>query len=125
MFKPNKLLKVVSIITIVFSVLGLIFTIFSLIMADSLNAMMQQMGLPTTTTLDYVISFLGTIVTLAAAIVALMGKSYKAAMILGIVVLVYTVITIIQTAFTMGFMASTLISLILPVLFVWGVYQSN
>ena len=125
MFKPSTLLKVVSILTIIGAALGLISTVAMMAMSGTVNDLLASMGQATLTTGDYIFSLVSVIFSLVAGIFGLMGKNKKATMGLGIVILIIEVISIVMTVSTTGFTVVSVLGLILPLLFIWGVYQSN
>lgn len=133
MFKPNKLLKVVSIILIVFAALGIISLILGYIGMQSLS---QVEGLDQNTVdlmkaayspLNLAIGFGGCFLTLVCGILGVSGKAYKVAMGLMCFYIVIEIVSVIMTGITVtGLGLVTLVlEFVLPVLYLWGMYQSK
>lgn len=135
MRKQSKLLKVFSIILIIWGCLSLIGSIFSVAMrgvveqqASAMEETYAAMGMaaPTVpTTLSYVLMFVGAFIILASGIVGVAYKSKQSVLIMGIILCIYCVGNIIYSIVTAGFSALYLIDLLWPILYLWGWYQSN
>lgn len=133
MKKPSTLLKVVSIIMIVFGALGLLSSIALFSMSSAMAPYYEAMGVAAPSTLSKVLALVGSIVMIAAGIIGVAYKSRQLVLIIGIslivvhvVSIVVHVVSIIDTTVTTGlFSPFTLISLVLPILYMWGWYQSN
>lgn len=128
MKKQSKLLKVFSIILIVFGALSLLSSIFSFAMKDAMEQAMETMaatGIAMPTTFDYLLALIGSLIMLAAGIIGVAYKSRQMVLIIGIALAVYYIFNIVYTFVTAGFSILSLISLIWPLLYLWGWYQSN
>lgn len=126
MKKPSTLLKVVSIIMIVFGALGLLSSIALFSMSSAMAPYYEAMGVAAPSTLSKVLALVGSIVMIAAGIIGVAYKSRQLVLIIGISLIVVHVVSIIDTTVTTGlFSPFTLISLVLPILYMWGWYQSN
>lgn len=133
MFKPNKLLKVVSIILIVFAALGIISLILGYIGMQSLTKvegldqatidLMQAAYSP----LNLAIGFGGSVLTLVCGILGVSGKAFKAAMGLMSLYIVIEIVSIIITGFAVTGLGLLTLALdfVLPILYLWGLYQSK
>ncbi len=132
MYKTGKLLKVVSIIQIVFMSLGIIASIFSIITAPMMIELMEESGMQGVEDIYNIpLLILGLAVNvfgLAAAIVGLLGKSKKVCYIMMGIYILYLIYSTIDSIAIGGLglaMISGALSLVLPVLYLWGVYQSD
>lgn len=125
MKKRSTLLKVLSIILIVFGALSCFGSIINIAMRSSIEQMYATMGLATPTTFTYVLMVVGSLILLISGIVGVMYKSKQSVLIMGIILAIYYVADIIMAIVTSGFSALSLISLIWPLLYLWGWYQSN
>ena len=132
--KPNALLKVVSILHIVFSSIAIVLTLLFSTFAGSLVSMLYDaaglaggasVGFLTGTTL-FVAAILGSVLHLIAGILGLKAK-FTGCKVLGIILLVLTIIGIVMTLSTTGGVAiiivTSVLQLILPVLYVWGAFK--
>ncbi|MCI8291942.1 MAG: hypothetical protein HFH53_00190 [Hespellia sp.] len=124
MFKPSGLLKVISILIMIGAVLGLIGTVILIFFSGTTNEVLAAAGVPALSTFDYVVSLVSVVCSLAAGIAGVSGKNKKVAMLLGIVILAIAVVDMITTTMTYGFLATSILGLIFPLLYIWGVYQS-
>lgn len=130
MFKPNKLLKVVSIIFIVFAVMGAISTVGSYFMlqnfvGDEVNGV--DMSAIKDMLNGWVIfqGLFSSLLMLVCGIFGINGKSFKVCLIGMIIYLVIVVIAFIQSVMLIGFQVYSIIDFILPILYLWGLYQSR
>lgn len=130
MFKPNKLLKVVSIIFIVLAVMGAIGTVGSYFflqtfVGDEVNGV--DMSAIKGMLNGWVIlqGLFSSLLMLVCGIFGVNGKSFKVCLIGMIVYLVIVVITFIQSVILVGFQVFSIIDFILPILYLWGLYQSK
>lgn len=130
MFKPNKLLKVVSIIFIVLAVMGAISTVGSYFflqsfVGDEVNGV--DMSAVKDMLNGWVIlqGLFSSLLMLVCGIFGLNGKSFKVCMIGMIIYLVIIVIAFIQSIMLVGFQVFSIIDFILPILYLWGLYQSK
>lgn len=133
---PGKLLKVVSILDIIFGALGLISSLLSLGLSaflDSasggeMNAALSASGItPNKLLLSTIFSLIITIVGLVTGIVGLMYRSRKTVLICGVAHLVLVLLSLfVITPLVVGsFSPLGLLQLIIPVLYLWGWYQSE
>lgn len=133
MFKPKSLLKVVSILLIIFGALGLLLTVLGIFGASfisnstdpTITQNMKDLISDAYTPLTIAIGLGGGIFCILSGILGLMGKSFKAAL---IAIVLYIVIEIVNIAYAIpisGFSVTNLITFILPILFLWGLYQSK
>lgn len=128
MFKPNTLLKVVSILMIILGVLGLIGT--ALLMAvipkmgdlPGVNAGMLDMAF---SPFSIGLSLVSTLCAIIAGILGVCGKSYKGAVIVMGIYTAALVISAVMGVATTGFTYTTVTGFILPILYWWGLYQSK
>ena len=132
--KPNALLKVVSILHIVFSSIAIVLTLLFSTFAGSLVSMLYDAaglaggasaGFLTGTTL-FVAAILGSVLHLIAGILGLKAK-FTGCKVLGIILLVCTIISVALSISTFNGAATIIVcailQLILPVLYVWGAYK--
>ena len=110
---------------IIFSIFALLFNIGCLALGENLVKILEAAGAEAPTVLDYIISLLTAAVEMAAGIMGIRYRDRKLTMNIGIVYLALTVISIIMSAVKTGFAFSSLTSLIIPVLYWWGAYQSE
>lgn len=130
MFKPNKLLKVVSIIFIVLAVMGAISTVGSYFflqsfVGDEVNGV--DMSAVKDMLNGWVIlqGLFSSLLMLVCGIFGLNGKSFKVCLIGMIIYVVIVVIAFIQSIMLVGFQVFSIIDFILPILYLWGLYQSK
>ena len=124
--RRSKLLKVMSIIIIVFGVLGILSSIVVLLMLDTLNMMMMDLGMPLYSASQMIVGLIGAIVAIFAGIVGLLYKSKSSVTIAGGLYLLFVLVETIFSVAVMGaFMMFALIGLIFPALYLWGVYLSE
>lgn len=130
MFKPNKLLKVVSIIFIVLAVMRAISTVGSYFflqsfVGDEVNGV--DMSAVKDMLNGWVIlqGLFSSLLMLVCGIFGLNGKSFKVCLIGMIIYLVIVVIAFIQSIMLVGFQVFSIIDFILPILYLWGLYQSK
>ena len=130
MFKPNRLLKVVSIIFIVLAVMGAISTVGSYFflqsfVGDEVNGV--DMSAVKDMLNGWVIlqGLFSSLLMLVCGIFGLNGKSFKVCLIGMIIYLVIVVIAFIQSIMLVGFQVFSIIDFILPILYLWGLYQSK
>jgi len=124
--RRSKLLKVMSIIVIVFGALGFLSSIVILLMLDTINEMMMNLGMPMYSAPQMLFGLIGAVVAIVAGILGLMYKSKSSVALAGGLYLVLTLVeTIWSTLFLGEFSMFLLIGLIFPVLYLWGVYLSE
>lgn len=131
---PGKLLKVVSILDIIFGALGVISSLISFFMIDLLTGKYGgEMSLPDNKInpqhlmLSIVFSLIITIVGIVTGIVGLMYRSRKTVLICGVAHLVLVLLNLfVITPLVVGsFSPLGLLQLIIPILYLWGWYQSE
>ena len=127
MFKPNKLLKVVSIIFIVLAVMGAISTVGSYFflqsfVGDEVNGVDMSAVKAMATPLTLLQGLFSSLLMLVCGIFGLNGKSFKVCL---IGMIIYLVIAFIQSIMLVGFQVFSIIDFILPILYLWGLYQSK
>lgn len=125
MKKPSKLLKVFSIILIVFGGISLFSAFVSIAMRGTMDQYYAAMGQPTPTAVTYVLLFVIAVILLISGIIGVSYKSKQAVLIMGIILAVYYVLDIIYTSVIASFSPLSLLSLVIPILYLWGWYQSN
>lgn len=118
MFKANKLLRVVSILLIVFGALGAVGSIGIYFAAGQMTNLPVSVG---STILAVVIA----IVEVAIGIIGIKAKQEKIVMIAAIVYLLIAVYNLISGIIAAGFSPLSLLGFILPILYFWGYYQSK
>jgi hypothetical protein len=124
--RRSKLLKVMSIIIIIFGVLGILSSILMLLILDTMNQMMMDLGMPMFSSSQMLIGLIGAIVTIAAGILGIIYKSKSSVAIAGGLYLLFVIVeNIFSTAVSGTFMMFTLIGLVFPALYLWGVYLSE
>lgn len=129
MFKPNKLLKVVSIILIVLAVTGAIGTVGSYFILQSMGEVVNGVDMSAAkemlTPLTLLQGLFSSLLMLVCGIFGVNGKSFKVCLIGMIVYLVIVLIAFIQSIMLVGFQVSSIVSFLLPILYLWGLYQSK
>ena len=134
MTKPNTLLKVVSIILIVLSVIAMVLTLIGSTFAGSLVSMLYDLtgveggvgaGLLTGTAL-FVVAILGSVLNLVAGILGVKAQ-FPGCKALGIIILIFAVISAAMRIYVADGVAMTIVltilRLVLPVLYVWGAFK--
>lgn len=128
MFRPKMLLKVVSILFIIAGVLGLIGTVTGYVMIPKMSEIpgVDMSVLEAAyTPLNLIISIVSSIGCAGAGIFGVSGKSMKWALIFAGVYTVLLIVSIIQTIVQGTFTAFSVVNIILPTLYWWGLYQSK
>lgn len=131
MKQRSKLLKVVSIIMIIFGAIGIIGSFMSAFMMQAMMQMpetqeiLSAAGLANISTLYYIVGILTSVMELAAGIVGVMYRSKKSVLIAGIIWIVLILINLFWGIAMVGFQFTVIFSLIIPALYFWGWYQSN
>ncbi len=128
MFKPTTLLKVVSIIMIIFGAIGLLGTGVSYAVLPSMGdipGVDMSIITDTLTPLNLAIAVLSGILEIAAGIFGVSGKSLKAATVIMGIYTIMIIGSLIQSMMLIGMSFTYVFNLILPVLFWWGLYQSK
>ncbi|MCI8559665.1 MAG: hypothetical protein HFH03_00850 [Dorea sp.] len=128
MFKPTKLLKIVSVLFIISGVFGIFGTAVSYIM---LPKMREIPGIDMTmieavlTPFSLIISMVSCLCSIAAGIFGFGGRSKKGAVICAGIYLVLLLVSVAQMAMNGTFTVFVAVDFILPVLYWWGLYQSE
>lgn len=127
MFKPNKLVKVLSIIIIVLSVLGLISLGAGYYMVNSMEVPGVDMSVlkEAYTPLSMGMSLISSISMIVAGVLGFSGKSFKGCAVSIGIYTVMIVISCVQSMMQTGFNPLLVIDFIIPALFIWGLYQSK
>ncbi|MEF9916318.1 MAG: hypothetical protein RSD97_03025 [Lachnospiraceae bacterium] len=128
MFKSTKLLKVVSIIMIVFGAIGGITSLFTRGMIKSLGnmpGMDTEALLAQLTPMSIVLAVVFSIVMVICGVLGVMGKGYKIALGGIIIILLYQLYSAVTSVMSIGFSFATVTGFILPILYLWGLYQSK
>lgn len=125
MKKRSTLLKVISIILIVIGAFSIFGSIINIAMRSVMEQTYAAMGIAAPTTFSYVLMVVGAIILLVSGIVGVVYKSKQSVLIVGIILFAYYAVSIISNIVTVGFSALNLLSLIWPLLYLWGWYQSN
>ena len=128
MFQPSKLLKVMSVIFIILGVLGLIGTGFSYAMLptlESIEGVDMSLVTETLTPLNLALSIVSCVSSVGAGIAGIRGRSRRRAVIFIGLYSLLTVISLIQTAAMGLFNFWAVLVVVVPVLYWWGLYQSE
>ncbi|MGC4020293.1 MAG: hypothetical protein QM793_14410 [Muricomes sp.] len=125
MKKRSTLLKVISIILIVLGAISLISSIIAVASRGIVADTYATMGIAAPTTFTYVQMFIAAAILLISGIVGVSYKSRQLVLIMGVLLLVYYIANIVYTTVTAAFAPLGLINLLLPLLYLWGWYQSN
>ena len=126
MFRPNKLLKVVSILMIIFGILGLVFSIIGYATMSQVSGLIDQSLIDAAMNpVNIATSLISTICCILAGFFGRGGKNFKGAVITagnytGLMV-ISTIMTIVDGTFTF----ITIFGYIIPLLYWWGLYQSK
>lgn len=127
MFKPNKLLKIVSIIILVLSVLGLISLGAGYYMVNSVEVPGVDMSVlkAAYSPLSMGMSLISSVSMIVAGILGVSGKSFKGS---AVAIGIYTVMILascVQSMMLTGFNPLLVIDFVIPALYIWGLYQSK
>ncbi len=125
MKRKSKLLNVVSIIIIVFASLGIFSNIALVAMFGVVEPYVETYNITMPTTGEMVFSFAFSIVQLAAGIMGVMYRSKKSVLIIGALYCLFVFVNIVMSSVSRGFSFTYVFGLILPVLYMWGWYQSE
>ena len=128
MFRPKTLLKVVSILFIISGVFGFIGTAAGYVMIPKMSEIpgVDMSVLEAAyTPLNLIISIVSSIGCVGAGIFGVSGKSMKWALIFAGVYTVLLIVSIIQTIVAGTFTAFSVVNIIVPSLYWWGLYQSK
>lgn len=123
MKKPNTLLKVVSILYIIFSILsGIIVILGSLGIGSLLGSAAGDVAAGLAMTMFFAaISLVGVVLGLMAGINGIKAQNLKLCKTLGIILIVFAVLSAIGSILNKGGIVSALIGLVLPILYTIGV----
>lgn len=128
MFKPTRLLKVVAVLFIISGVLGMFGTAVSYIM---LPKMRKIPGIDMSTIeavltpLNLAMSAVSCICAVMAGIFGFSGRSKKSAVTCAGIYMVLLFISVVQMVMDGTFTMFVAVDFILPVLYWWGLYQSE
>lgn len=125
MKRKSKLLNVVSIIIIVFASLGIFSNIVLVAMFGVVEPYVETYNITMPTTGEMVFSLAFSIVQLAAGIMGVMYRSKKSVLIIGALYCLFVFVNIVMSSVSLGFSFTYVFGLILPVLYMWGWYQSE
>ena len=108
------------------SVLGSIMsTVMAVTMPDLMEQSYEMLGQSAPSTGYYVYMIASACVVLVAGIVGVLHKSKKSVLIMAVIYLVLEFGSVIYSSFIAGFSFLYVIDLILPILYMWGWYQSE
>ena len=124
MVKRSTLLKVISIILIILGAFNVLGSILIFAMGDVLAESYAMLGLEAPTMLANVISVAGAVIILGSGIMGVASKSKKTILIVGVILCAYYLLSIVYSAVTIGFSPINLAGLIMPILYMWGWYQT-
>ena len=131
MKQQSKLLKVISILLIIFGAFGLIgnlasiFLIGPMMNTPEMADVYEAAGVTQPGTMYYVFSIVSCLVEIAAGIVGVMYRSKKSVLIAGAVWTLVVITGMIWGVVLSIFTPFTLLSLLFPILYLWGWFQSN
>ena len=128
MFKPTKLLKIVSVLFIISAVLGMIGTAILYIMIPKMQEIPGvDMSIldSALTPLNLAMAVVSSVVSVAAGIFWFGGRSKKGAAVSMGVYTAVLVASVVQLMASGMFTAFAAVDFILPVLYWWGLYQSE
>lgn len=128
MFKPTKLLKVVSVLFIITGVLGMFGTAVSYIMLPKMSEMPgvdMSMLEAVLTPLNLAMSVISCVCSVAAGFFGFGGRSKKSASVCMGIYSVLLLVSVVQMAMNGTFTMFVAVDFILPVLYWWGLYQSE
>lgn len=128
MFKPTKILKVVSVLFIIAGVLGMFGTAVSYIMLPKLSEIPgvdMSMLEETLTPLNLAMSAVSCVCSVLAGFFGFGGRSKRSAVICAGIYTVLLFVSVIQMALNGTFTVFVAVDFILPVLYWWGLYQSE
>lgn len=128
MFKPTGLLKVVSVLFIISGVLGMLGTAVSYIMLPKMSEIPgvdMSMIEATLTPLNLVMSVISCVCSVAAGIFGFGGRSKRNASVCMGIYSALLLVSVVQIVLNGTFTMFVAIDFILPVLYWWGLYQSE
>ena len=94
-------------------------------MGDVVNGVDMSAAKEMLTPLTLLQGLFSSLLMLVCGIFGVNGKSFKVCLIGMIVYLVIVVIAFIQSIMLVGFQVSSIVSFLLPILYLWGLYQSK
>ena len=114
---------------IVLAVMGAIGTVGSYFMLQSMGDVVNGVDMSAVksngNSVDVASRIFSSLLMLVCGIFGLNGKSFKVCVIGMIIYLVIVVIAFIQSIMLVGFQVFSIIDFILPILYLWGLYQSK
>ena len=126
MFKPNKLLRVISMLMIIFGFISLIFSAIGYATMSKASGLVDQSLIDTAMNpVNIVISLVSAVCCIAAGFFGRGGKNYKGAV---VAAGIYTALIVVSTVMTIAggtFTLASVIGYIMPLLYWWGLYQSK
>jgi len=131
MYKPKGLLKVISIIMIIFGVLGAAIMLLSYFILPQMITELDSMGMDSSTLeqaltpLSVAISEVIYLFYILAGVFGVSGKSMRLTVIFGGIYSLITVFNIITSILSTGFSFWYLFNILILVLYWWGIYQSK
>ena len=123
--KKSTLLNVVSILLIIFSAFGILGGIITIATYDAITSALESLGMTAIPMWSYVVSLIMSCIDMAAGVMGVMYRSKKSVLIIGVVYVLSVAASIAVSIITAGFSATYILNLILPVLYMWGWYQSE
>ena len=131
MYKPKGLLKVISILMIIFGVLGAAMMLLIYFMLPQIITQLDSMGMDSSTLeqlytpLSVAISVVSYLICILAGVFGVSGKSMRLTVIFGGIYSLITVFDIITSILSTGFSFWYLFNILILVLYWWGIYQSK
>lgn len=128
MFKPTRLLKVVSVLFMITGVLGMLGTAVSYIMLPKMSEIPgvdMSMLEATLTPFNLAMSVVSCVCSVMAGIFGFGGRSRRNAVICAGIYTVMLFVSVAQMAMNGTFTVFVAVDFILPVLYWWGLYQSE
>ena len=125
MKRKSKLLNVVSIIIIIFGSLSVLSSLAVFALSDILEQSYEMLGMEAPSTAYNVLGLIVAVIMLAAGITGVMYRSRKSVLLIGLLYCLAILVNIGASIAYTGFSVTYAVSLILPVLYMWGWYQSE
>ena len=125
MKRKSKLLNVVSIIIIIFGSLSVLSSLAVFALSDILEQSYEMLGMEAPSTAYNVLGLIVAVIMLAAGIMGVMYRSKKSVLIIGALYCLFVFVNIVMSSVSLGFSFTYVFGLILPVLYMWGWYQSE
>lgn len=123
MFKPNNMLKVISVIMIIFGILGLVFSILGYRLLSNMGGVEGIATIGDVQT-NLIISIISGICCILTGFFGKTGKSLKLAMLFGGIYTIIILYKIVVSSNNIGFSYMYFLSIIIPILFWWSIFQS-